>query len=222
MVFTNDEGDSEPLSIVINISDQNTLGQPIMELINNILPPVISDDSSNDSRLNSINYWQSYLQPLVEDPVPVSLEDTHNEAKWPTLVNNLIANLVARDLILKGSMKFLSQIGEGTQSSNDENIKAQVKSIETGPGKTEWYEKGSGRALSEQMKDLANAYKIMMGDGGIYDALIKDICLLANRVRIFLPICENPNSISPGFVVTKNNCKTGHNANPFGITKRMI
>lgn len=211
---------SEPLTITIDVGSTNVNTHVnLLELVNSYIPAKLLVESSLPNKIRLIQYWQTYLQPLVEIPFPVEPLDTHNETKWPTLVNNLIAQLVAKDILLQMINKFLISVG-GQTIGSDENIEnqaRQIKSIETGPAKTEWFEAGD----STTTKDLSSAYAQLMRGQGPYNIILQSICQLSQRVRIFLPMCG---PLIHGTTVPKIYKKTnsGHNANPFGITKRML
>lgn len=224
LLATNSEGDSEPLTMVIGIGDtEGFLNASIITLIEQYLPEALRGEVTMSEKVNLITKWQLYLQPLVVYPQKVEEEDTHNEFKWPGLVNNLIALLAVYDLILMLFNRYLaagalSSIGSGS-SEEDGGNDQQIKSIETGPAKTEWYE---NRSSSEQFLDIGKILNQANKEGGILAAIRESICQQSSRLRIFLPICGQleHNTIAP--IVACKTQKGGHNANPFGITKRML
>lgn len=224
LLATNGEGDSEPLTMVIGIGDtEGFLNASIIALIEQYLPEALRGEVTMPEKVNLITKWQLYLQPLVVYPQKVKEEDTHNEFKWPGLVNNLIALLVVYDLILMLFNRYLaagalSSIGSGS-SEEDGGNDQQIKSIETGPAKTEWHE---NRSSSEQFLDIGKILNLANKEGGILAAIQESICQQSSRLRIFLPICGQleHNTIAP--TVACKTQKGGHNANPFGITKRML
>lgn len=194
LIATNVDGSSEELSVVLGISEApDTNNSTLMESIDYFIPPTLQAGSSTKQKMEFINHWQTYLQPLVESPYVVDIVNIHNEFKWPVLVNNLIARLVAHSILLTNLSKFMIETGNQTvNQSGSENLtaNAQIKSIETGPAKTEWYQ--AITSSSEDAKNVANAYQVTMAEGGAFEQLEKDICQLASRVRIYLPMCKNP------------------------------
>ena len=143
LVATNTDGSSEPLILTIGAGDVNDmLNASILELIDHYMPSALRGELSASEKISLIQKWQLYLQPLVYIPYEVLEEDTHNELKWPGLVNSLIAQLVSYDVILQGANQFLSASGSagGTEEENNGGSETtngqQIKSIETGPAKT--------------------------------------------------------------------------------------
>lgn len=194
LIASNAEGDSEILKVVLGISEApDTNNSTLLESIDFYIPPTLQTESNVKQKMEFINHWQRYLQPLVEKPYVINEVDTYNEFKWPALVNNLIARLAAHSILLSNLSKFMVENGNQTTSSSGSETttaEAQIKSIETGPAKTEWYQ--AKTSASEDAKNIANAYQVTMAEGGAFEQLQKDICQLASRVSIFLPMCENP------------------------------
>lgn len=219
LIVINDDGEGE-VTMTVGASDiEDMINASLVELIDHYIPSALLTEMSPTEKLSLIQKWQLYLQPLVHIPYEVEPEDTFNEYKWPGLVNLLIAQLVAYDITVQAANQFVSnsmsnkteegESGPGTGSQ-------QIKSIETGPAKTEWYEDKTAENIKNISEAVANATKA----GGGIDLMKEGICMLAGRLGIYLPICETINiSVMPR-VITK--CKhSGHNANPFGITRRM-
>lgn len=173
--------------------------------------------------------WQLYLQPLVEQPFKVDQQNTHDVYSWPPLVNSLIAKLVVIDIIMMDSSAFLlNTAAEGQNSSTiietgggTSNSKGGIKSIETGPTKIERYENKDTSSNSEKIANLGKAYQQLIRPGGLLDELKASTCQEANRVRIFLPMCgmlDNPTIL----IEVGKDKNSGHNANPFGVSQRML
>lgn len=229
LIATNTDGDSEPLELVIGVGDVNdTLNSSILELISHYMPSIMNESTSVKDKVALIQKWQLYLQPLVYIPYEVKEEDTYNEFKWPGLINSLIAQLVSYDIILEGANKFLANIPSAgdinidTTNTNTENKKRQIKSIETGPAKTEWYQDSDATSTSESTKNFGAFYAYATRTNGLIDQLKQSACQLSQRVRIFLPMCgQLPHNTQAPEVVKHKHCDK-HNANPFGITKRML
>lgn len=244
LIAKNSEGDSEPTTITImNTGSSESLNAPIIELIDYYLPSSLHGELNATEKISLIMKWQIFLQPLVWLPFPVTKENTHNEYEWPALVNALIAQLVTKDIIIQGANQFISTISKTSDIDSENNGpvdpstkgKGTIKSIETGPAKTEWYEDKTAVEASEIIKNRSQAFANATKAGGAIDILNQTICQLAHRVMIQLEGCT-PLDIKVGMksMVIKRGCgcKLEHNANPFsadqkpasnaGITKRMI
>ena len=214
------------LSTLINLTD--TVNPEIMYNIPNMIdlyspPSIVTTIKNHEQKEFLIAKWQEYLQPLVEYPHTVSLLNIYNPLAWPVLVNSLIAKLVVLDIITMNYTRLLLTIPELSDISNNQNLKSKgsIKTIETGPTKVERYENKDASSNSEMMLNLGRLYKQLI-DGGISGQLTQDICQDAYRVRIELPMCGIPfNQVIP-VIVTKNKRGSSHNANPFGVTKRML
>lgn len=180
---------------------------------------------NHDQKDFLIAKWQIYLQPLVEEPFIVDIENTHNSLSWPPLVNSLIAKLVIMDIILMNATSFAlsaSQLGANPNESGIISTKGSIKSIETGPSKVERYENKDVSSNSEMILNLSKAYQQIIKAGGLLDQMTTSVCQEAERVRIFLPMCGalvNPTIL---IEVGKNHRNSRHNANPFGISQRML
>lgn len=198
LTATNADGTSEVLETTLGISESvDTNNAPLMEAIDLYIPPDLQSTAGAKQKMEFINHWQTYLQPLVEKPYTVDVADTHNEFKWPNLANNLISKLAAHSILLANLSKFLVKTGEestNSSGSSTSTAEAQIKSIETGPAKTEWYQ--AATSSSEESKNVANAYNVVMAQGGAFSQLQDDICQLASRIGIFLPMCKNSAKIS--------------------------
>jgi len=228
LVCTNTDGDSEPLVMNIGVGQNNDmLDTTVVELIDHYMPSALMGEINAPEKIALIQKWQLYLQPLVVIPQEILPEDTHNEFAWPGLVNSLIAQLVSYDIILQGANQFISASGTagGTELDTDTGTvetNAQIKSIETGPAKTEWYQNETSTSSSENIKNIGAAFASATKAGGALDQLKNAICQQAARLRIYLPMCgQLSGNTTPPSIVKHKHCG-GNNANPFGITKRMI
>ena len=227
LTATNGEGTSEPFEMTINVGlVDGKIDITLLELIDKYLPSALRGEADMKEKIALIQNYQLYLQPLVEKPYPVNESDTHNEKAWPGMVNMLLAQMVTLDIIVQGANQFISNavtgsVNDGTgEEENPEGKKQDLKSIETGPTKTEWYERDYGVKRSEAIKNIAEAYMNATKAGGAIDQLKVIICQQAARLRIYLPMC-GPLSHSPIPPKVAKKYISGHNANPFGITKRM-
>lgn len=228
LIATNSEGPSEAFEIKISVGlVDGKIDITLLELIDKYMPSALRGEADMREKIALIQNYQLYLQPLVEIPYTVHEDDTHNERAWPGMVNMLLAQLVTMDIVVQGANQFISNAvigaidtGENDEEETPEKENQDLKSIETGPTKTEWYENDYGVKKSEAIKNIAQAYSNATKAGGAIDQLKVIICQQAARLRIFLPMCGPlaHNTIVPRVAKVKH---SGHNANPFGITKRM-
>jgi len=223
LTATNSSGTSEPLIVVLGVGDMSdTLNSTIPQLINHYTPIGLIGQLDNGFKINRINHWQSYLQPLVSIPYEVLPPDIHNEFKWPGLVNTLIAQLVAYDVLLLSLNKFFINNGETTTvvtgtGTDSVIIARQIKSIETGPARTEWYEGKTEESTAEDFKNISDSYSKLMANGGAFQQITIGVCQLASRMLIYLPMCDNPSKISLGFKIAQANTDKGiTGVSPFG------
>lgn len=231
LTATNADGVSEPtvLSIGVGSTVGSSLNASILELIDQYMPSALSGESSSTEKISLILRWQLYLQPLVITPNVVEEADVHNEFKWPGLVNFLIAQLCSYDVILQGANQFLSASGNlgGDQSSSSTGTSTTatdgtLKSIKTGPAEAEFYEGKTESEAAEVIANIGAAYSSATKAGGALDQLKSSICQLSKRVNIYLPMCGPLGSHHKVFDVHKAPKNTPHNANPFGVTERMV
>lgn len=212
LITKNSNGESsEPLIEIIDILGGGIeyISTSILELTNNYTPGIINDLSNIQEKIGLIRKWQLYLQPLITQPQEIEKKDTFNELKYSGLVKNLIAQLVAYDLILEASNAFLLRVTQTDKEEEGEegetNAKGgQIKSIETGPTKTEWYEDKTGVDKSEAYKNIGSTLTTATKIGGLLDALRASICQLAYRVDIFLPMCPPISNTIPPKVYKRN------------------
>lgn len=208
LIATNADGDSEPFTIEIGLGTAGpVMNTPIIVMIDHNLPTALVGEATNSEKATLIHKWQLYLEPLVDEVLPA---DTHNEFGWPPLFNVLIAQLASYDIILQGANQFLSLAGNlgGSSSSSgsggEDGTVQQIKSIETGPAKTEWYENNNKTTESEIINNIGEAFSSAVKAGGALDQLKASICQLAHRVRINLPqICEALPFNTSTFVIAK-------------------
>lgn len=117
-----------------------------------------------------IAQWQLFIQPLV-DP-DVSINDVFNESAYPPLANALIAYLAAYSIVMDIAMQgSASGVGGGANGAP-----GVVKKIVTGPSEAEF-------------QDTTKAASAFTGKDGLASTLQKEICTLAARLLIMLPMC---------------------------------
>lgn len=168
----------ETPAILLQYGSANfTLAQdyvPFIDLVANEQPPGLAIPVSYTT-LKAME-WRIYLQKAITPPI---LDiDIQNEAAWPFLINTLIAKLVVFDFILK-SVKSLM-----VNSIASDLGGANIKKITTGPTDVEYLD-----VFASLIKFLTSG-----AHGSPLDNLAIDICQLAKRVRVYLPLCNNPNT----------------------------
>jgi PKD repeat protein len=169
----------------------SVMNTPVLNLTRFYLPSTLL--SNNEQLVSYIQLWQVYLQPLMEYPL-VTAQDTHNELQWGAIANKLIAMLVAKDIIVSESSAFLANVineGASATSSNTTGVAKprSIKTIETGPARTEWYEDSDSTSNSETLKNIGAGYKNLTAPGGVLDKLETSICGLSKYLMIYLPEC---------------------------------
>ncbi len=171
--------DTIQMNVGVGTSTSTLLSLPIYKLVEYYLPSTLTAASKTEIIAN-IQTWQLYIQPLVENPdLPVA--DVHNESKWQALVNVLIGQLVAYDILIQEAAAFMATLSSTTSGGTTGS--RQTKSIETGPTRVEWFND------SETLQDVSKAYSNANASNGIISLLKDSICQISSRVRIYLPIC---------------------------------
>lgn len=178
----------------------------IKEMVTYNLPVGIPFDSIGF--IQQKQTWQVYLQPAsgVADP------DVFNETKWPTLYNVLISRLLVKDLIVRAANA--ASMGQFVSSAEDADMgtvntsgnKGQVKALEVGPSKAQWYD---GSAY------WANLFKTNT-DGspsGIMANIQTEICYFAGALTIRLEGCKNKDTLGRAPMVI--NCRGTRKSLPF-------
>ena len=173
---------------VVMVSDMvnTTLPDTIYLLINTYLPAETFGEIDPKIKNQFINKWQLYLGPIVNHRIP-ECEFT-NELYFEALENQLIMELAAYDyMVLKVNQMFqgvthkLDSHSTGESESEGEN---SVKHITTGPTEVEYFngEDFLGDAISAIVK--------AMNPDGVIALMRNQVCMLAARLDIYLPICQ--------------------------------
>lgn len=123
----------------------------------------------NPNIVNSLEY--TVIQPGVPVPIVVNFVESNEQYTTITVTNTLDNNA-----------------GNYSGQSN-------VKYIETGPSRVEWFDK-------------SEYWANMFARGGAMELLKQEICLWGARLRIILPMC-NIKTKTALFRVTKRKCKPG-------------
>jgi PKD repeat protein len=231
LTVTNLDASTSESIVLINISGtQNPeIFNDIPSMVDLYSPTeIIGTVRNHQQKEFLISKWQAYLQPLVVDKI-VTIENTYNPNAYSPLANSLIAKLVVIEIIMAEASAFLLKTavdGNGGSSassgSGSTTVNGSIKSIETGPTKVERYENKDVSSASEKSANLAKTYQNLITQGGVLDQLKDSACQESKRIDVYLPMCGPLPASNKGFGVTCKNEGQGYNANPFGITDRMI
>lgn len=159
----------------INIQDKEGFSTSLDAMVTTETPAglVISPNDKN----NRIRFWRNYLQPLVT-PVIADV-DLEVESVWSTLANSLIAKLVIYDSLLLESKKAMIAASGGGEGAMEGG--GALKKLETGPSNAEWWDASNF---------LSTMFKPDKDGNTPFDSLKQDLCQLAHRIRVHLPICS--------------------------------
>lgn len=209
---TEHPAEGEPIvstvSQVLLVSDADVkthLNDSIYNLIDLYVPAnLVGDGMTLQQKTTFIQKWQLYLGPLVNHCIP--MEEYTNELYYEGLENQLVMELAVWDFLnmqiislLTGTGQYIDSLtyqsvnthGEGEDHEEepveDDQVKAgRVKRIQTGPTEVEYFDE-----LSDSLSTLYKAYSEALKPNGIIDVLRQNLCNLASRLRIFLPMCDN-------------------------------
>lgn len=198
---------------------QTVLPDSIYKLIDTYLPSEVFGEISMALKQQLISKWQIYLGDIVNHNIPPHEKD--NELYYEALENQLIMELVAYDYtvmnvtrLVGGSYKATS--GKHVQVDGDGNEVdgGDVKKIITGPTEVEYFDSGNTKA------DLIRYAYDALKPGGLIDTLKKGICMLADRLDIYLPFCNlrDKNTIVPR-VVDRRHPKPLSGPDPYGVLR---
>lgn len=177
--------DSSTKSIVVSDKVQTVLSDTIYNLINNYLPQDIFKDFTAAIKQYYIQKWQLYLYPLVNHRIDVS--NYSNELYYEALENTLIMEVAAYDFIVARSNQIIQEAGNLIgQSSGSESSQGSggIKQIQTGPTEVQYFDENA--SATERLSQVIKALK----PDGVISLLKDDICMLAERLEIYLPICR--------------------------------
>lgn len=180
-------------SIGISENDTPTLSDSIYNLIEAYLPDELVNYITQKDKRIYIEKWQLYIQPLVNHEVP--LEEYNNEFAYFPLENQLVMELAAYDWMLTGIMNLMRSVTNVVQDSTSSTdppspvdpTTGNVKKIVTGPTEVEFFEnKLSGDEAASLTKSINSAIQ----PGGLLDSIKQNICMLSERLDIYLPMCR--------------------------------
>lgn len=220
----------DPASNTVGSSEQRVpvtdkakthLSGSIYQLIDTYIPENIFGVVTTSTKRQFIEKWQLYLQPLVNHCIP--LQEYNNEMYYEALENQLIMELAAYDFM---SVQVANMVKAQAQSILENNItsssggseppdgyQGDVKKIQTGPTQVEYFNP------NEDESDLASNIIKALGPGGLLDMMKENLCMLAGRLDIYLPICERPIRVVVPKAVNKRIKGPLSGPDPFSLLK---
>lgn len=220
----------DPASNTVGSSEQRVpvtdkakthLSGSIYQLIDTYIPENIFGVVTTSTKRQFIEKWQLYLQPLVNHCIP--LQEYNNEMYYEALENQLIMELAAYDFMsvqVANMVKAQAQsiLENNTTSSSggsepSDGYQGDVKKIQTGPTQVEYFN------TNEDESDLASNIIKALGPGGLLDMIKENLCMLAGRLDIYLPICERPTRVVVPKAVNKRIKGPLSGPDPFSLLK---
>lgn len=217
---SNTVGSSEQRVLVTDKAKTHLSGS-IYQLIDTYIPENIFGVVTTSTKRQFIEKWQLYLQPLVNHCIP--LQEYNNEMYYEALENQLIMELAAYDFMsvqVANMVKAQAQsiLENNTTSSSggsepSDGYQGDVKKIQTGPTQVEYFNP------NEDESDLASNIIKALGPGGLLDMMKENLCMLAGRLDIYLPICERPTRVVVPKAVNKRIKGPLSGPDPFSLLK---
>ena len=130
------------------------------------------------------------MAPLVNHLIP--LEESYNELYFEALENQLVMEAAAYDyMVLKvnqmvqGFSTTLTKTQQSSHSGSGEGGEdGRVKHITTGPSEVEFFNE------EDYLSDIFTNIIKAMDPKGIITLMRHQLCMLAERLDIYLPICQ--------------------------------
>lgn len=220
----------DPASNTVGSSEQRVpvtdkakthLSGSIYQLIDTYIPENIFGVVTTSTKQQFIEKWQLYLQPLVNHCIP--LQEYNNEMYYEALENQLIMELAAYDFMsvqvanmVKAQAQSILENNTTSSSGGSEppdGYQGDVKKIQTGPTQVEYFNP------NEDESDLASNIIKALGPGGLLDMMKENLCMLAGRLDIYLPICERPTRVVVPKAVNKRIKGPLSGPDPFSLLK---
>lgn len=220
----------DPASNIVGSSEQRVpvtdkakthLSGSIYQLIDTYIPENIFGVVTTSTKRQFIEKWQLYLQPLVNHCIP--LQEYNNEMYYEALENQLIMELAAYDFMsvqvanmVKAQAQSILENNTTSSSGGSEppdGYQGDVKKIQTGPTQVEYFNP------NEDESDLASNIIKALGPGGLLDMMKENLCMLAGRLDIYLPICERPTRVVVPKAVNKRIKGPLSGPDPFSLLK---
>lgn len=204
---------SKPVMVSDHVNTQLT--DSIYNLINKYVPEDLNINISMADKESYIKKWQLYIQPLVNHDIPI--EEYSNELYYEGLENQLVMELAVYDYLYIQLQKMLIQTANqlnnmvmGSESSEEgSNGRDRIKQITTGPTEVQYFD-----TVTESVSSLFKAYTTATQPGGILDDLRKNLCMLSQRMGIYLPVCDKPISVKVPKIVNRRSAGTIDGPNP--------
>lgn len=134
-------------------------------------------------RNQRLTYWRRFLM----DAFSITEANLEVESSWPIMANALLAKLIAYDaltLAAKGSLlQFMG--GDFTKLTGQGG---PIKKIETGPSNVEFY---------SVMDTIDKLLKPSPSGTTVLEMLSGDICGLAAKLKVKLPMCKDTSWVNP-------------------------
>lgn len=220
----------DPASNTVGSSEQRVpvtdkakthLSGSIYQLIDTYIPENIFGVVTTSTKRQFFEKWQLYLQPLVNHCIP--LQEYNNEMYYEALENQLIMELAAYDFMsvqvanmVKAQAQSILENNTTSSSGGSEppdGYQGDVKKIQTGPTQVEYFNP------NEDESDLASNIIKALGPGGLLDMVKENLCMLAGRLDIYLPICERPTRVVVPKAVNKRIKGPLSGPDPFSLLK---
>ena len=220
----------DPASNTVGSSEQRVpvtdkakthLSGSIYQLIDTYIPENIFGVVTTSTKRQFIEKWQLYLQPLVNHCIP--LQEYNNEMYYEALENQLIMELAAYDFMsvqvanmVKAQAQSILENNTTSSSGGSEppdGYQGDVKKIQTGPTQVEYFNP------NEDESDLASNIIKALVPGGLLDMMKENLCMLAGRLDIYLPICERPTRVVVPKAVNKRIKGPLSGPDPFSLLK---
>lgn len=182
-------GEDVSTRVVLVTEFANThLTDSIYNLINNYIPVELSTNMSLQDKIMYIEKWQLYLHTLVNHTIPT--EEYSNELYYEGLENQLVMELAVYDYLYTKVVNMLISTGYSLESihntNNQPGSRDRVKQITTGPSEVQFFDD-----MTEGSSATLKVYSSAIQPGGVIDSLKENICMLASRLDIYLPICRS-------------------------------
>ena len=175
---------------VIMVSDKvfTTLSDTIYKLIDTWLPTEVFGEINQAAKVSMIKKWQLYIHPLVNHCIPI--EELYNELYYEALENQLILELAAYEYMtlnvnqkVQGLLGYISE-NHSSGSSEAGEAEGEIKHITTGPSEVEFFNPDD--FASDALSSIIKA----MDPNGVMALLKQQVCMLAERLDIYLPMCQ--------------------------------
>ena len=224
----------EKVTKTVLISDKvkTQLSNSIYVLINTYIPYSIFGKVPSSVKQQFIEKWQLYIQPLVNHEIPV--EDFNYELYYEALENQLIMELAAYDYMILNIQNVINATSQtiikdnsqgsecggeyssqssGSSSDTSSASGGSIKKIVTGPTEVEYFND------TESEKDFISNITKATQPGGFIDILKQNLCMLAGRLDIYLPICENQTRVVVPRVVNRRKSRLLDGPDPLEVLR---